>query len=85
VEAQSRRRFSEQLKIAWHEINPSDAVRETAARFLRVHPLRAQQLVAAFATAEGRLGSLELVTVDDRLCMAAQKEGFLLVEIDLSD
>lgn len=74
-----------QLKAAWHEINPSDAVRETAARFLRVHPLRtadALQLAAAFAAAEGRPASLELITLDDRLCVAARKEGFAVVEID---
>lgn len=77
-----------QLKAAWHEINPSDAVRETAARFLRVHPLRAAdalQLAAAFAAAEGRPPSLELVTLDDRLCIAARKEGFAVVEIIPSD
>ena len=77
-----------QFKAAWYEINPSDAVRETAARFLRVHPLRAAdalQLAAAFAAAEGRPGSLELITLDDRLCLAARKEGFVVVEIALSD
>lgn len=73
-----------QLKAAWHEIDPSDPVRETAVRFLRVHPLRAAdalQLAAAFAAAEGRPASLELVTLDDRLSTAAQKEGFAVVEI----
>lgn len=77
-----------QLKAAWHEINPSDAVRETAARFLRVHPLRAAdalQLAAAFAAAEGRPASLELITLDERLCTAAQKEGFAVVEIVPTD
>ena len=77
-----------QLKAVWYEINPTDAVRETAARFLRVHPLRAAdalQLAAAFAAAEGRPGSLELITLDDRLCLAARKEGFAVVEIAPSD
>jgi uncharacterized protein len=77
-----------QLKAAWNEVDPSDAVRETAARFLRVHPLRAAdalQLAAAFAAAEGRPGSLELVTLDDRLCIAARKEGFTVVELGPSD
>ena len=39
------------LFMACHEIEPGDAVRETATRFLRVHPLRAAdalQLAAAF-------------------------------------
>src|SRR5438132_804388 len=73
-----------QLKAAWYEIDPSDAVRETAARFLRVHPLRAAdalQLASAFAAAEGRPVSLELISLDDRLCMAARKEGFAVIEI----
>lgn len=77
-----------QLKAAWYEIDPSDAVRETAARFLRVHPLRAAdalQLAAAFAAAEGRPVSLELISLDDRLCMAARKEGFAVIEIAPSD
>jgi hypothetical protein len=72
------------LKVAWHEIEPSDAVRETAARFLRVHPLRAAdalQLAAAFAAAEGRPAGLDLISLDDRLCMAARKEGFPVLEI----
>ena len=30
-----------QLTAGWHEVDPSDEIRETAARFLRVHPLRA--------------------------------------------
>jgi uncharacterized protein len=77
-----------QLKSAWHEIDPSDAIRETATRLLRVHPLRAAdalQLAAAFAASEGRPSSLELITLDDRLCVAARKEGFAVVEIAASD
>jgi uncharacterized protein len=77
-----------QLKTAWHEIDPSDAVRETAVRFLRVHQLRAAdalQLAAAFVAAEGRPASLELITLDDRLCTAARKEGFAIVQIAPTD
>jgi len=72
------------LAAGWHEIEPSDAVRETAVRFLRVHPLRtadALQLAAAFVAAEGRPSSLDLVTLDDRLATAARKEGFRLIEV----
>src|SRR6266446_5765512 len=50
-----------QLAGAWHQVDPSDAVRETAVRFLRVHPLRAAdalQLAAAFVAAERRPASL---------------------------
>lgn len=73
-----------QLVGGWHEVDPSDAVREAAVRFLRVHPLRAAdalQLAAAFIAAERRPSSLEVVTLDDRLAGAARKEGFVLIEV----
>ena len=77
-----------QLAGGWHEIDPSDAVREAAVRFLRVHPLRtadALQLAAAFVVAERRPSSLEVVTLDDRLAAAAGKEGFVLVEVSSAE
>ena len=72
-----------QLLGGWHEIEPSEIVRESAVRFLRVHLLRwadAIQLAAAFVGAERRPPSLELITLDERLAEAARKEGFVLVE-----
>jgi uncharacterized protein len=72
------------LAEGWHEVDPSDAIREAAVRFLRVHPLRAAdalQLAAAFVAAERRPSSLELVTLDDRLAAVARKEGFLLTDV----
>jgi predicted nucleic acid-binding protein len=74
-----------QLTAAWHEIDQSEAIREAAIRFLRVHPLRAAdalQLAAAFVAAERRPTTLEVLTLDDRLSAAAQKEGFALIPID---
>jgi predicted nucleic acid-binding protein len=71
-----------QLATGWHEVDPNDAIREAAARFLRVHPLRAAdalQLAAAFLAAERRPASLEMVTLDDRLAAAARKEGFPVI------
>ena len=73
-----------QLLANWEEVDPNDEVRDTAARFLRVHPLRAAdalQLAAAYLAAERRPGSLELVTLDERLAVAAQKEGFGVVDV----
>lgn len=73
-----------QLAAGWHEVDPSDALREAAARFLRVHPLRAAdalQLAAAYLAAERRPASLEIVTLDDRLGAAAQKEGFVVIDV----
>jgi predicted nucleic acid-binding protein len=73
-----------QLVANWQEVDPRDEVRETAARFLRVHPLRAAdalQLAAAFVAAGGRPSSLDFVVLDERLATAAQKEGFATVEV----
>ncbi len=73
-----------QLASGWHEVDPSDSIREAAVRFLRVHPLRsagALQLAAAFLAAERRPSSLDVVTLDDRLAAAARREGFVLIEV----
>jgi predicted nucleic acid-binding protein len=77
-----------QLATGWHEVDPSDAIREAAARFLRVHPLRAAdalQLAAAFLAAERRPAFLEIVTLDDRLATAARKEGFTVIDLAAAD
>jgi len=69
---------------AWHEIEPTEDVRDNAVRFLRVHPLRAAdalQLAAAFVAAERRPASLQAVTLDDRLADAMRKEGFALIDV----
>jgi predicted nucleic acid-binding protein len=53
-----------------------------------VHPLRAVdalQLGAAFIASERRPSSLELVTLDDRLAVAARKEGFVVIEVPSSE
>jgi uncharacterized protein len=73
-----------QLAGGWHEIEPSEIVRESAIRFLRVHPLRAAdalQLAAAFAASERRPASLDVVILDERLADAARKEGFALIDV----
>jgi predicted nucleic acid-binding protein len=69
------------LADGWHEILPADAVRETACRLLRVHPLRAAdalQLAAATMMAGGRPAQAWFVACDDRLREAAGREGFLV-------
>jgi predicted nucleic acid-binding protein len=76
-----------QLAEGWHEVDASDAVREAAVRFLRVHSLRAAdalQLAAAFIAAERRPASLEMITLDDRLASAARKEGFVLIDVTVN-
>ncbi|MCU0223744.1 MAG: PIN domain-containing protein [Acidobacteria bacterium] len=70
------------LSAAWHEIQPLDEIREAAVRFLRVHDLRAAdalQLAAAFVAAERRPATLAFVCLDDRLALAASREGFRVV------
>ena len=67
------------LAASWHEVDASDALRASAVRVLRVHPLRAAdalQLAAAFEACERRPASLDFVTLDDRLATAARREGF---------
>jgi uncharacterized protein len=71
----------------WDEVQPSESVRETARRLLRVHDLRAAdavQLAAALAAAEGRPGTLTVVCLDERLGIAAEREGFTLIGLDSS-
>jgi predicted nucleic acid-binding protein len=73
-----------QLAHGWHEIEPSEIIRENAARFLRVHSLRAAdalQLAAAILAAERRPSSLEVVTLDERLADAARKESFDVIAV----
>jgi hypothetical protein len=70
------------LALAWHEVLPSEAVRGNARRLLRVHPLRAAdalQIAAALVAAEQTPAELELVSLDERLVEAAQREGFRVV------
>ena len=70
------------LADGWHEIVPSDAVRRTAERLLRSHPLHAAdalQLAAALIAADHDPASLELVCMDERLKIAARREGFTVL------
>ena len=67
------------LAAAWHEVQPTDALRERAMRLLRLHPLRtadALQLAAALIACEENPAALPFVTGDERLAEAAEKEGF---------
>lgn len=73
-----------EFEVEWQEIDPSNSLRDTAIRFLRVHPLRAAdalQLAAAFSAAEQRPSSLIVVTLDERLGTAARKEGFGVIDL----
>lgn len=70
------------LADAWQEVQPVAMVRQTAVRLLRVHPLRtsdALQLAAAIVAAEDHPATMPLVTLDERLAQAADREGFPVV------
>lgn len=71
------------LKASWQEIQPAEPVREAATRMLRVHDLRAAdslQLAAAIVASQYRPPSLQFVSLDERLLVAARREGFAVVE-----
>ena len=74
------------LRAGWHEVEPSDEIRETAKRLLRVHDLRtadALQLAAAFFVSEARPSTLEFISFDERLLTAARREGFAVIRLTL--
>jgi uncharacterized protein len=71
-----------ELTASWREVEPSGRVRQMASRLLRVHVLRASdalQLAAAIVAADGDPHTLPFVTLDDRLALAADKEGFPVI------
>ncbi len=68
---------------AWIEVSPSCQIRDLAKRLLRVHPLRAMDslhLAAALVATEHQPVGVEFLTFDDRLAMAARREGFKVLE-----
>jgi len=72
------------LRAAWVEVLPSEEVRTRAKRLLRVHALKAAdalRLAAALVWAGAPSGA-ELVTLDERLALAARLEGFLVLPGD---
>ena len=67
----------------WDEVRPVERIRPLAERLLRTHPLRAGdaiQLAAAILAADANPDSLPFMTLDDRLALAAEREGFPVVE-----
>jgi uncharacterized protein len=78
VTAGAHRRLN-QLADDWIEIPPSEQLRALAVGLVRIHDLRAGdalQLAAALVASEERPATLDLVTLDDRLALAARREGF---------
>lgn len=74
------------LEKAWSEVISVERVRDRALRLLENHPLRAAdalQLAAAVIVSEDNPRSLPFVTLDSRLGLAVEKEGFPVLGIDL--
>lgn len=68
----------------WQIVEPVERVRRHAGRLLRTHDLRAAdslQLAAAITAAEEDPATLQFVTRDQRLALAASREGFIVVEL----
>lgn len=81
------RRFSAHSR-RWDQILPVPALREEAERLLRRHSLRAAdalQLAAAWLAADQKPVSLEFVSLDQRLRLAAEKEGYRVLTPASSD
>lgn len=67
---------------SWTEIPAVSLVREQTTRLLRLHPLRAGdalQLAAAIVASDFQPSSLEVITLDSRLAIAAEREGFTVL------
>jgi predicted nucleic acid-binding protein len=75
----------DRLAREWVEVPPTPLLRDDARRLLRVHDLRAAdafQLAAARVAADGDPGTFPFVTLDDRLALAASREGFPVPRLD---
>ena len=69
----------------WSEIPPTERLRDDAGRLVRVHDLRAAdafQLAAARAACDDHPETLPFVTLDDRLALAASREGFPVLGLE---
>ena len=73
------------LRTAWHEVQPTQQLRDTALRLIRVHPLRAAdavQLSSAVIASDREPSAFALVTMHARLASAARREGFTVLGLD---
>jgi predicted nucleic acid-binding protein len=72
-------RRADEFLAAAHTVQDVEAVKAMSRRLLRVHALRAAdalQLAAAVIWAAGQPQGKTLHTLDDRLAIAARREGF---------
>ena len=72
------------LAPGWSEVPPTDGIRDAAVRLVRAHDLRAADafhLAAAVVASDGEPSGLSFVTLDERLALAASREGFPIVPV----
>ena len=78
-EWQDAQNILKNLEDSWIEIQPISRVKEFAERILRLHSLKAAdsfQLAAALLWAQNNPSEYDFVTFDNKLKIAAMKEGF---------
>lgn len=72
------------LRGRWHEVQPTEEVRDRAERLLRIHSLRAAdalQLAAALVWCGDRPHGRMLIGADGNLSAAAAAEGFTTIQL----
>jgi predicted nucleic acid-binding protein len=72
------------LRRRWHEVQPTDTLRDEAERLLAVHPLRAAdalQLAAALTWCGHKARGRCFIGSDGALTNAAETEGFKVVRL----
>lgn len=73
-------RRAERLLASWAQVELSDRVRRTARRLLHAYPLRSADALQLASAIELSLeaGTVEFMTLDQRLSDAAWREGLVL-------
>ena len=82
TDEQAARHVLHILTQSWTEIQPSEALRDTAERLLALHPLRAAdalQLASAILWCQGITAGQSFVAFDRRLRDASYREGFTVL------
>lgn len=84
VEFQRAKQRLESLRGIWHEVAPSEPVRDLATLLLERHPLRAAdalQLAAAYTWSRNRPFRRPLISGDTKLLEAAEAIGFNTIQV----